>query len=47
MSSIKGRSASSVEEKPLENVQTSLGLNYIICCIGIHPDDLKVCEESN
>lgn len=47
MSSIKGRSASSVEEKPLENVQPSLGLNYIICCIGIHPDDLKVCEESN
>jgi microcystin-dependent protein len=47
MSSMKGRSATNVEEKPLENIQPSLGLNYIICCIGIHPDDLKVCDESN
>lgn len=46
MSSIKGRSATNVEEKPLENIQPSLGLNYIICCRGIHPDDLKVCDES-
>lgn len=45
MSSMKGRTATNVEEKPLENIQPSLGLNYIICCVGIHPEDLKVCEE--
>jgi len=44
MSSIKGRSTITSEEKPLENVQPSMGMSYIICCVGIHPEDLKDCE---
>ncbi len=44
MSSIKGRSTRTLAEKPLENVQPSIGMSYIICCAGIHPEDLKDCE---
>jgi microcystin-dependent protein len=44
MSSLKGRKARPEKEKPIENLQPSLALNYIICCFGIHPDDLKDCE---
>lgn len=40
MSSLKGRQFSPTKEKPLENLQPSMALNYIICCIGVHPDDL-------
>lgn len=45
MSSMKGRTTKSSEEKPLENIQPSIGMNYIICCSGIHPEDLKDCDQ--
>jgi len=41
VSSLKGRQFSPIKEKPLENLQPSMALNYIICCIGIHPEDLN------
>jgi len=44
MSSLKGRKAMPEREKPIDNLQPSLVLNYIICCFGIHPDDLQDCE---
>ena len=40
VSSLKGRQFSPIKEKPLENLQPSMALNYIICCIGVHPEDL-------
>jgi microcystin-dependent protein len=40
VSSLKGRQFPTAKEKPLENLQPSMALNYIICCIGVHPEDL-------
>lgn len=32
---------------PLENMQPSICLNYIICCLGIYPDYLEVPSEES
>lgn len=40
VSSLKGRQFPATKEKPLENLQPSMALNYIICCAGVHPEDL-------
>lgn len=41
VSSVKGRKMKSMGEgRPIELVQPSLCLNYIICCRGIYPDNV-------
>ena len=32
---------------PLENMQPSICMNYIICCLGIYPDYLEVPSEES